>query len=131
MNNQRIWSGETYDGQRVIFCDQGHDAILAAEENGRIVVRSIGGTMLGLTYDSDPEAVVEWLRGVANRSLGEAADRAEYKFQFMNDILAANPGSELKDQQDGNLVIYSAEGKAIWSSRFDNAELRKLIEARK
>ena len=68
----RVWSGETYDGQRVIFCDQCLDGFIATCENGRLVVRSLGGTQLGLTYDLEAESVAEWLQVGADRILGQS-----------------------------------------------------------
>jgi hypothetical protein len=73
----RVWSGDTIDEQQVVFCDQdgpGFDGIIAARENGRIVVRWLAyGTWLGLTYATDPEEIAEWLQMVADRALGEVS----------------------------------------------------------
>lgn len=69
----RIWSGETIDEQQVVFCDQdgpGFDGIIASRENGRIVVRSLGGTWLDSTHGRDLEEISEWLQAVADRVLG-------------------------------------------------------------
>lgn len=70
----RVWSGDTIDEQQVVFCDQdgpGFDGIIASRENGRIVVRSLGGTFLGSTRGRDSlEEIAGWLQAVANRVLG-------------------------------------------------------------
>lgn len=66
----KIWSGDTIDGIRVVFCDREESGIFASRENGRIVARSLGGTWLGCTYDSDPALVAAWLDVVSSHALG-------------------------------------------------------------
>lgn len=67
---RRIWSGDTYDKHLVVFCDQDEAGFFASRENGKIVARSLGGTFLGSTYDSEPAQIIAWLGAAADRILG-------------------------------------------------------------